>query len=38
MDIGVYAASTARTLGYETPKDLQKSVIVSFVKGNGVFA
>ena len=30
--------SAARTLGYETMKDLQRSVIVSFVNGNDVFA
>ena len=35
MNVGY---STARTLGYETMKDLQRSVIVSFVNGNDVFA
>ena len=35
MDVGDSAAIAARTLGYETLKDLQKSVIVSFVNGNG---
>ena len=30
--------SAARTLGYEMMKDLQRSVIVSFVNGNDVFA
>ena len=30
--------SAARTLGYETMKDLQRSVIVSFVNRNDVFA
>ena len=30
--------SAARTLGYETMKDLHRSVIMSFVNGNDVFA
>ena len=30
--------SAARTFGYETMKDLQRSVIVSFVNRNDVFA
>ena len=38
MDIGDSAAIAARTLGYETMKGLQRSVIVSFINGNDVFA
>ena len=38
MDVGDSAAMAARTLGYETLKDLQRSVIVSFINGNDVFA
>ena len=38
MDVGDSAAMAARTLGYETLKDLQRSVIVSFINGNDIFA
>ena len=38
MDVGDSAAIAARMLGYETLKDLQRIVIVSFVNGNDVFA
>ena len=38
MDVGDSAAIAARTLRYGTLKDLQRSVIVSFVNGNYVFA
>ena len=37
MDVGDSAAIAAKTLGYETLKDLRRSVIVSFVNGNDVF-
>ena len=37
-DVGDSAAIAARTLGYGTLKDLQRSVIVTFVNGNDVFA
>ena len=38
MDVGDSAAMATRTLGYETLKDLQRSVIVSFISRNDVFA